>query len=245
MQTLEIFKWGKAYQNAVVLHLLHISIFLTAYIANIILQEDYIGLAVVTAVIAFLLFCKFHVKMLKKIYYAFWTFSVALFFLYFLSLVQNIFSHYLITTAYAVSIILFLIECYILSSPLFFPRIRWWEYDFRFRGDLRVLVKALGEEVKARLTDLRRGAGCVVLFKDVPIGGVIEIETIHQGKPFVVSAQIVTKREYWIGRGFAYGVLLISENKEQEKMIKEFINFWKKNHSVRIRSKFKNINAVS
>jgi ribosomal protein S1 len=67
---------------------------------------------------------------------------------------------------------------YFLSSPIYYPRVSWWEYDFRYRDDLKIEVKSFEDVIDARLTDLRRQAGCVAIFEELKIGQEIKVQVI-------------------------------------------------------------------
>jgi hypothetical protein len=100
-----------------------------------------------------------------------------------------------------------MIEMIILFSPIYFPIVSWWNYDFRFRHDLKIQVRNVESVEKiARLSDLRRGAGCVSSFEDYAIGSDITLVVKLAGREFELEAEIFSRRQYSLGRPFIYGV---------------------------------------
>jgi hypothetical protein len=116
------------------------------------------------------------------------------------------------------------LESFLISSPIFFPRITWWEYDFRYKGDLKVIAMLNQEKYQGRLTDLRRGAGCVVLFENIDIGEkiIVSLANGHQ-----IHGEIMTKREPVLGRGITYGLKIIFYNSEDKKHFLYFSKQWR------------------
>ena len=104
----------------------------------------------------------------------------------------------------------------IVISPLFYPRITWWEYDFRFRGELKIDAQVNDKDIPGRLTDLRRKAGCIVLFEKLQPG---EEFTINYRKDDdevnTYPVKVMSRRGSTLGRGYTYGVkFLPSKDKE-------------------------------
>ena len=53
--------------------------------------------------------------------------------------------------------------------------VKWWIYDFRYRNDVKIIVYHFSDikketKINGRLTDVRRGAGCITLFENFPVG---------------------------------------------------------------------------
>ncbi|MEX0798983.1 MAG: hypothetical protein WD025_06045, partial [Bacteriovoracaceae bacterium] len=85
----------------------------------------------------------FYFKAQKQRNYSFWGISMLLG-LYLLKVILKYtfidYQIFILYLAFLAALFLF-INCYIMSSPLFFPRVQWWEYDFRYRGDLKSFIK--------------------------------------------------------------------------------------------------------
>jgi hypothetical protein len=119
--------------------------------------------------------------------------------------------------------------------------IQWWEYDFRFRPDIRIWVEEGEQGHRARLTDLRRGAGCVIMFHPVAIGTMIKVKTEVMGQRFEIRAEIVSRKEPILGRGYIYGVRFDSEDLEQRQRLKLLTNYWRESKRIKTRSKLEAI----
>jgi hypothetical protein len=134
------------------------------------------------------------------------------------------------------------LECYLVSSPIFYPRVSWWEYDFRYRGDLKVRITHKNVCFEGRLTDLRRGAGCVVLFEDLANGEDIEIELVESSSYQVkLKGEIVSKREPVIGRGITYGLRLEFDHEIDRKAFLEFSREWQEDRRKKKSLKFRKV----
>lgn len=131
---------------------------------------------------------------------------------------------------YLTSNIALWLELYIMSSPIFFPRTLWWEYDVRYRSDLKIGVELHNasqvESFTGRMTDIRRSAACVVLFQDIPLKKKIFIKTNHDNRSMELPAVVLSKREYSFGRGITYGVKFLLKTNEEKKLFKNFSIEW-------------------
>jgi hypothetical protein len=144
---------------------------------------------------------------------------------------------------YALAFIFFSIEIYILFSPIYYPVISWWEYDFRYRDELKVKTKYFvgkeGEQsVEGRLTDLRREAGCLVLLNKLSIGEVISVEYENIAIKHSFTAKIISRREPLVGRGFVYGVKFYFKDDEAKEDFENFVYLWKVDNKMRKRKKY-------
>jgi hypothetical protein len=151
-----------------------------------------------------LIYYNFFWKTIKNLYYTFWTFSsLLLIFIFF----QIYFVEFHSATYSLLLAAIFLIaEMYVLSSPIYYPVVNWWDYDFRFRYDLPLKTKIAETEVEGRLTDLRRRAACIVLFEDISVGERLDLEMQFDEHRFIPTIEIMSKRQYSLGRPFHYGV---------------------------------------
>lgn len=183
---------------------------------------------------------RIYYKSLQKLLYTFWTmtFAFSLYSLYGLLKATSLGSDFLLII-YLLFILIIIIQSYVLSSPIYYPQVRWWEYDFRYRHDLKVSVECEGINVEGRMTDLRRGAACVLSFEEFSIGSIIHIKYLTAFEMLLASATIVSKREYSIGRGVSYGIRFQFDDKEQRQRLKDFSKLWKKEQKQKIDLKIK------
>ena len=182
----------------------------------------------------------FYFKAQKQRNYSFWGISLILS-LYVLRIVlKYTFIDYQVFILYLGFLAgLFLsINCYIMSSPIFFPRVQWWEYDFRYRGDLKSFIKLPGKNIESRVTDLRRDAACVESFVPLDLGTNIELEVEHDGVVYLVPASIRTSKEYVKGRPIRYGIVFNLTEEYNKSQFQKLKKLWNKNKTVKIRRKF-------
>lgn len=180
---------------------------------------------------------KTYFKTLLRFNYTFWTFS-------FLAAIYCIFSliqypgYSFIQQCYILALVLLSILCYGLYSPIFYPRVTWWEYDFRYKGDIKIEIEYLKHKFPGRLHDLRKGAGCVVSFEKFFPGTIFTFTVLSDDCEETYEVRVVSRRETHWGRGLTYGVQFVSENEEK---FKKLLNLWKVKKNARKRSKFKKV----
>lgn len=190
----------------------------------------------------FLWFVKPYFKTIKERYYTYWTFS-ALLFVYLLYMAYEL--YYIkrlphIGFLYLAAILILIIKMYILSSPIYYPQVRWWEYDFRYRDDLKINVKVDEQDVPARLTDLRRHAGCVAMFKELKIGQVIVVSANMEEESVLLRGLVMSKRRDLIGRPYIYGVQFKFDSRSNKKRYGALEKLWKKQKDSKKKMKFAN-----
>lgn len=182
-------------------------------------------------------------KTIKHRFYTYWTFSFFLFFYILYKINEQIFvenySH--IGILYIVSLLILILKMYILSSPIYYPRVSWWEYDFRYRDDLRIKVKVGESEYEARLTDLRRYAGCVGLFEELKLGDEIMINAKINNVTMFLRGQVMSKRRYLIGRPVIYGVMFKFDSRVNKKRYIQLVQMWKKEKNNKRKLKFAHV----
>lgn len=182
-------------------------------------------------------------KAQKQRNYSFWGIS----FLLGLFLLQNVvkytFEDYQIFILYIAFLagIFLTINCYIMSSPLFFPRVQWWEYDFRYRGDLKSFIKLKDEVIESRVTDLRRECACVESFNRIDLGSEFELEMEHEDKNYVIPAIVKTSKEVIKGRPIRYGIEFDLEDEKNKAQYDDLKEIWASNKKAKIRTKFKDL----
>lgn len=186
----------------------------------------------------------FHLRAIRQLLNTFWSITLMLLIFYFIAFTRNalVLDNSWTATWYGLSFALLCLAAWQISSPLYYPMVQWWEYDFRFRPDMRVAVHdSEGKEHKARLTDLRRGAGCVVMFHPVPIHGTFFIHTEVLSHKFGLKAEVISRKEPILGRAYTYGVRFDVNDLEQRQRLKLISNYWKESKALKKRSK---VNAL-
>lgn len=188
----------------------------------------------------FLWFVKPYYQTIKHRYYTYWTFS----FLMFFYLSYKIFEQFFILkkthigVLYSIADLLLIVKMYFLSSPIYYPQISWWEYDFRYRDDLEISVKNQDHEYKARLTDLRRHAGCLALFEELKIGDEIQIIAALETETAILRGIVMSKRRDVIGRPLIYGVQFKFESRSNKKRYELLERMWNKQKKLKNKLKF-------
>jgi hypothetical protein len=142
---------------------------------------------------------------------------------------------------YLISTIILIMKMYILSSPIYYPRVSWWEYDFRYRDDLKIDVKDHEHEYEARLTDLRRFAGCVALFEELKLGHEIVISAKVDDELVNLRGQVMSKRRDLIGRPLIYGVQFKFDSRSNKKRYIRLVRLWKKEKNSKRKLKFAHV----
>jgi hypothetical protein len=182
-------------------------------------------------------------KTIKHRYYTYWSFSLG-FFIYLLFKINEQFFNLHqphIGALYTIAILMLISKMYILSSPIYYPRVNWWEYDFRFRDDLKIKVKINEEEIEARLTDLRRQAGCVALFPEVNLGKELIISAAVGDESVLLRGLVMSRRRELIGRPFIYGIQFKFDNRRNKKRYVMLEKLWKREKNNKRKKKFAHV----
>jgi hypothetical protein len=182
----------------------------------------------------------FYYKALSQLFYSYWNISFILGIYYLVSMTRNylVIDSPMIGFLFFLSFILLVVACYIISSPLYYPRVNWWEYDFRFRADIRCTAEIDGQQFRGRLSDLRRGAACLELFTHSYVGQPIQINLEILNQNFTLFAEIRSKREPILGRSIIYGIKFLNSDLEQKQRLKLLTNYWHESKKIKIRNKF-------
>lgn len=230
------------YFLAVILILLIINLFVEYFIG-----EEIRLVTLLFCSLIYLMFFKIYHRALKELLYSFWGFSIPiqLYLIYCLgnSLTYN--STNIPSYLYLVTLVLHWLILYIMSGPIFYPRVRWWEFDFRYRGDLKILVKFHDRVIESRLTDLRRRAGCIVCFNELELGEIAEIECQEFGELIKLEAAIISESSTTPGRGQSYGIKFLLDDKVSKKNFRHLRRQWfehtikKLSERIRLSNEFK------
>lgn len=227
------------------LTLLQFAFVVLGFLAEATIKQILLNLTFILQFIVLLVTFNFYYKALKNLFYSFWNISLILLFFYIFGMIRNfLFGTPMIGILYFGSIILMAMACFIISSPLYYPRFHWWEYDFRYRADLKCFVDAEGIHSAGRISDMRRGAACLELFKSMNVGQRVQISLEVLNQNYTLYAEVRSKREPIIGRSTVYGVKFISTDLEQRQRLKFITNYWNESKKIKIRNKFALANKV-
>lgn len=234
------FNLQNSYDKVKFLTLLQFVIVLLAFIAEAMVTHSVVYFSFFFQLTLLIFTFNFYYKALTNLYYSYWNISLILAIYYLVSLIRNLFviDQPMIAFLFLISILFLLIACYIISSPLYYPRVHWWEYDFRFRADIRCMVEIEGRQHRGRLSDLRRGAACLELFNHIHVGQPIQINLEILNQNFTLFAEIRSKREPIIGRSIVYGIKFVNSDLEHRQRLKLLTNYWRESKKIKIRNKF-------
>ena len=229
-----------SYDKVKFLTIIQFVLVLIGFVAEAFVTQSLLNFSFIFQFILLLVTYNFYYNALSNLYYSYWNISLLLIIYYIVSLSRNylVLKHPFIAFLFLISSFLLVCACYIISSPLYYPRFHWWEFDFRFRADIRCWIESDGKQFRGRLSDLRRGAACMELFNQLPVGHPILITLEVLNQTFTLYAEIRSKREPIIGRSIIYGVKFISSDLEQRQRLKFLTNYWKESKKVKIRNKF-------
>ena len=197
----------------------------------------------VVRLLFFLWLAKPYYSTIKHRYYTYWSFSFLLFFYLLFKIYEQFFildnDH--IGILYLVSTLLLVFKMYLLSSPIYYPQVSWWEYDFRYRDDLKISIKSGEHDFAARLTDLRRQAGCVACFSELKLGEEIVINAALDEDNVLLRGVVMSKRRDVIGRPLIYGVQFKFDSQSNKKRYIRLVRLWKKQKNNKRKMKFAHV----
>ncbi|MBD64147.1 MAG: hypothetical protein CME62_03005 [Halobacteriovoraceae bacterium] len=183
---------------------------------------------------------RFYGKSHKNKNYAFWGLTVLLFIYLTMTILEFTFVSYNIFILYFsfLAFIFLMVNSYIMSSPLYYPRIQWWEYDFRYAGELKATARVNGLEFESRVADLRRNAASILAFDVLPLGAEMQVEIPYEDKVFKIIGTITTQREVIAGRPMRYGITLDESKEPNKSQVPALKKIWKSHKRANLRRKF-------
>jgi hypothetical protein len=183
---------------------------------------------------------RFYVTALTNRNYAFWGMSIVIFMYLLMHILHYTFLNYNLLVLYLsiLSGVFLAVNGYIMSSPLYFPRIQWWEYDFRYRGELKAEIKYLDGKLAARVADIRRECISFLAFESIRLGKEVIVEIPFGKKTFEIKGTLKTSREDIPGRPIRYGFKVDTEDKANDKSYNELKKVWGLKKQANIRRKF-------
>lgn len=239
------FNLQNSYDKVKFLTLLQFVLVLVAFVAEALVTQSVLNFSFIFQLGLLLLTYNFYYNALTNLYYSYWNISFILGIYYLVSLSRNflVVGHPLIGVVFCFSLIFLIISCYIISSPLYYPRVHWWEYDFRFRADIRCFVEIDNQQFRGRLSDLRRGAACLELFQNIHVGHPIQINLEILNQNFTLFAEVRSRRETIIGRSIIYGLKFVNSDLEQRQRLRLLTNYWNESKKIKIRNKFSSLKS--
>jgi hypothetical protein len=234
-----------SYDKVKFLTLLQFILVLVAFVAEAFVTQSVLNFSFIFQLGLLLVTYNFYYNALTNLYYSYWNISLILGIYYLVSLSRNflVVGHPLIGVVFCISLIFLMISCYIISSPLYYPRVHWWEYDFRFRADIRCFVEIDDQQYRGRLSDLRRGAACLELFQNIHVGHPIQINLEILNQNFTLFAEVRSRRETIVGRSIIYGLKFVNSDLEQRQRLRLLTNYWNESKKIKIRNKFSSIKS--
>ncbi len=183
---------------------------------------------------------RFYGRALRNRNYALWGLSLVIGVYLAMNILQYTFMQYNIFILYIafLSGLFLMINGYIMSSPLYFPRIQWWEYDFRYRGELKATLERNDEKTEIRVADVRRECISFLAFNQLKLGQKIKLGIPIGEKVFEVSGLLKTAREDIPGRPIRYGLKLDLEKEKERKIYFDLRKVWNMKKKANIRKKF-------
>jgi len=231
----------KDYRLSLFLYFFMMISFYVAFVAEVIWLRPISWIMQIGILMFALIYFKLYYQALKELYYSFWGLTTLYagyaFFCYFKSLTYGSLS--IPTYGYFLSLTALLVIAFIMSSPVYYPIFNWWEVDFRFRSDLKGYVEIGGHSHECRVSDLRRWAGCLMVFSDFELPAYGNLHIDLAGEKLVLPVAIATKSEAIPGRGFSYGFKFLIQNKEVGKTYQKLMQYWHSSSKHKLQEKFK------
>ena len=183
---------------------------------------------------------RFYIIALRNRNYAFWGMTIVIFMYLLMHILHYTFLNYNLFVLYLsfLSGVFLTINGYIMSSPLYFPRIQWWEYDFRYRGELKAEIKYLEGRLPARVADIRSECISFLAFEAIRLGKEVVVEIPFGEKVFEIKGTLKTSREDIPGRPIRYGFKIDTEDRANNRSYLELKKVWGLKKQANIRRKF-------
>jgi len=215
--------------------------FLIIFSVVIEMSNGLVGFWGLVKIVLFALFYRFFFKTVKNLNYSYWTFCCMLVIylltgIYFVALYNEIWG---LMNIYLLIFVVLLVQTYILSSPIYYPRVSWWEYDFRYRDDQKVTVKKEDKEYECRLSDLRRSAGCLQSFEAFKNTEKLELVIGQDGSEKSFQIEVMSSRQYSLGRPKSYGIKFLFSNENEKNTFMRICNDVKKEKKFITKQRFK------
>lgn len=226
------------------LHWGHFSLLVIALILQIAL--DFRSSWNILTILILLFFYRHFLRTVREVLYTFWFMASVLFIYLSIGLIKSFFIYggMGLVSAHFLALLFLCVEMYMLYSPIYFPRVNWWEYDFRYRHELKVEVHKGENHWEGRLSDLRRHAACLVSFEDFELGENLELKLPSNNESLLLRGEVVSRRIYSIGRGTIYGMKLHFNSTQERRAFDRFSSKWRSEGNFKTRMKFERLKEV-
>ncbi len=188
---------------------------------------------------------KYYYNSLKSLHYTFWGLSLAVVPLqtyYFVtSMIRNTYPHQ--STLFLLSFIFLILVLYFSSSPVYYPKVSWWEFDYRYRADIDSKIIFNEKEHQGKLTDVRRRGGSIASFEDLKLGDRLNLNFSIKDKEFNVDSIVGSKSQSIIGRPYSYGIKFHIKSKEDKENYKILHAHWREKENLKMNQKFEKDNS--
>lgn len=234
---------GQYVEQAWVGQWLHFGLFVLIELFNL-LHGLISGWGLVWLVLA-VVFYRYFFRALRELSYSYWTFAgcygllfVHRFILFFVFSPERAWNH----LVYLLALGILAWQARRLFRPLLFPKVSWWEYDFRYRDDVKVFFHPASNPAtrwEGRLIDWQKSEACLVAFGEFPLGEKLALEIAYQDQaPLLVNATIYSQRHGPPGRGLLYGIGLQFPSEQQAQQFFQFTQDWAHNSIVKKKRKY-------
>src|SRR5690606_16530490 len=135
-----------SYDKVKLLTILQFVLVLIGFISEAFTTQSVLNFSFIFQSILLLFSYNFYYSALSNLFYSYWNMSLILAVYYLVSMSRNflVLDNTPIALLFFLSLVFLISASYIVSSPLYYPRFHWWEYDFRFRADIRCWVEIDG-----------------------------------------------------------------------------------------------------
>ena len=140
-------------------------------------------------------------RAIRRLLYSYWVFLCVLFLYVLISFFGS--RELFLSEAFIFLVILGLgvWQAYLMAGPTYYPRINWWEYDFRYRGDTKARMGIRDGFHDIRLNDIRMGEVSIYSFCELSPGEKIVVDKIDgMDEGFSMEFDVVTVRTNIVGR---------------------------------------------
>ena len=104
------------------------------------------------------------------------------------------------------------LQATMMIRPIYYPRPNWWEYDFRYKSDLKARVTSREKHYPIRISDVRMGEVSIYSFHSLESGEKILVDKIDgMDEDFTLGFDVVTVRSNIVGRPDIVGLKLSDE----------------------------------
>jgi hypothetical protein len=177
-------------------------------------------------------------RSLQTIQYSFWTifFIITPIVFYDSSLLLRFWHPYLSFSIISLFAIVYTIVALEMKKTVYYPRVNWWDYDFRLRKDIPVRVIFDQNTHVARIVNVQKDAFTLASFEKMGPGLSISLNLIDENKEIEIDKikfLIASRRTQLFGRPFVYAVqplfLDSTAQTDQSDKIKwkKFVKVWK------------------